>query len=70
MSDSTTTISATPTPIASPGTAAMNGAAHPAAGTALYYVNGDAAGHLLFTNSETVFARAVANCRAHQWGCG
>ncbi|WP_375490484.1 endolytic transglycosylase MltG [uncultured Jatrophihabitans sp.] len=59
-----------PTPIASPGTAAMNGAAHPAAGNALYYVNGDAAGHLVFTNDENVFARAVATCRAHGWGCG
>ena len=48
----------------------MDGAAHPAAGNWLYYVNGDAAGHLFFTNSETAFEHAVAKCRANNWGCG
>ncbi len=48
----------------------MNGAAHPAGGNALYYVNGDAAGHLFFTNSEAAFAKAAAKCRANNWGCG
>lgn len=59
-----------PTPIGNPGAEAMQGAAHPAAGNWLYYVNGDAEGHLYFTNSETDFARAAAKCRANHWGCG
>jgi UPF0755 protein len=59
-----------PTPISNPGTAAMHGAAHPAKGNWLYYVNGDKAGHLYFTNSDAKFARAVARCRSHNWGCG
>jgi UPF0755 protein len=59
-----------PTPIANPGLAAMNGAAHPAGGNALYYVNGDAAGHLFFTNSAAAFGKAAAKCRAEHWGCG
>ena len=33
----------------------MRGAAHPAKGNWLYYVNGDKAGHLFFTNSEAKF---------------
>jgi peptidoglycan lytic transglycosylase G len=59
-----------PTPISNPGTAAMRGAAHPAKGNWLYYVNGDKAGHLYFTNSDTKFAQAVQRCRTHNWGCG
>lgn len=59
-----------PTPVGNPGVAAMNGAAHPVAGAALYYVNGDAQGHLFFTASETEFAKAAAKCRANHWGCG
>jgi UPF0755 protein len=59
-----------PTPIGNPGTEAMDGAAHPAAGNWLYYVNADAQGHLFFTNSEAAFAKAAAKCRANHWGCG
>jgi UPF0755 protein len=59
-----------PTPISNPGADAMDGAAHPAAGNWTYYVNGDAAGHLFFTNSETAFAKAAATCKANHWGCG
>lgn len=59
-----------PTPIGSPGADAMTGAAHPATGNWLYYVNGDQAGHLFFTHSETEFAKAAAKCKANHWGCG
>jgi UPF0755 protein len=59
-----------PTPISNPGTSAMRGAAHPAKGNWLYYVNGDKAGHLYFTNSDAKFAKAVTRCRTHNWGCG
>jgi UPF0755 protein len=59
-----------PTPISNPGAEAMDGAAHPATGNWTYYVNGDADGHLFFTNSETEFQRAVVTCRAKHWGCG
>ena len=43
---------------------------HPAAGNWLYFVNGDAAGHLFFTNSEKAFTAAVAKCVQNHWGCG
>jgi UPF0755 protein len=56
-----------PTPIGNPGEAALNAAAHPAKGDWLYYVNGDAAGHLAFFHSESRFAKAVQKCRAHGW---
>ena len=59
-----------PTPISNPGAPALDAAVHPASGDWLYYVNDDAAGHLFFTNDEAAFARAVAKCRAHNWGCG
>jgi UPF0755 protein len=59
-----------PTPISNPGAAAMSAAAHPAAGNWTFYVNGDAAGHLFFTNSEAAFTRAAARCTANHWGCG
>ena len=59
-----------PTPIGNPGVPALTGASSPAAGDWLYYVNGDAAGHLFFTNSEKAFAKAVATCTANHWGCG
>ena len=59
-----------PTPISNPGAEAMDGAAHPAAGNWVYYVNGDAEGHLFFTKSETEFARMAAKCKANHWGCG
>lgn len=56
-----------PTPIGNPGEAALNAAAHPAKGNWLYYVNGDAAGHLAFFHSERDFEKAVQRCRAHGW---
>ena len=59
-----------PTPISNPGADAMDAAAHPAAGNWLYYVNGDADGHLYFTNSESQFVKAAAKCRQNHWGCG
>jgi UPF0755 protein len=59
-----------PTPISNPGAEAMTGAAHPTAGNWMFYVNGDAAGHLYFTNSETDFQKAVEKCQANHWGCG
>ncbi|MGI8678665.1 MAG: endolytic transglycosylase MltG [Jatrophihabitans sp.] len=59
-----------PTPIGNPGMDAMQAAISPAAGNYLYYVNGDAAGHLFFTNSEAAFAKAAATCRQNHWGCG
>lgn len=59
-----------PTPISNPGAEAMDGAAHPAAGNWMYYVNGDADGHLFFTNNESAFVKAVERCRANHWGCG
>jgi UPF0755 protein len=60
----------TPTPISNPGAEAMDGAAHPAAGNWIYYVNGDKDGHLFFTNSETAFVKAVERCKTNNWGCG
>jgi UPF0755 protein len=59
-----------PTPIGNPGAEAMDGAAHPAAGNWLYYVNADADGHLFFTNSEAAFVKAAAKCKQNHWGCG
>lgn len=59
-----------PTPISNPGAEALTGAADPANGNWLYYVNADAAGHLFFTDSETAFAAAAAKCKAQGWGCG
>ena len=59
-----------PTPIGNPGADAMDGAAHPATGNWLYYVNGDADGHLFFTNSEAAFLKAAATCKRNHWGCG
>jgi UPF0755 protein len=59
-----------PTPISNPGAEAMGGAAHPAAGNWLYYVNGDKEGHLFFTHSEAEFTTAANKCKANHWGCG
>jgi UPF0755 protein len=59
-----------PTPIGNPGADAMDGAAHPASGNWLYYVNGDKEGHLYFTNSEAAFTHAVEVCKTNHWGCG
>ncbi|MCW2495980.1 endolytic transglycosylase MltG [Jatrophihabitans sp.] len=58
-----------PTPIGNPGAAAMNGAVHATPGNWLYYVNGDKAGHLYFTNDPNKFATAVAKCQKNHWGC-
>lgn len=59
-----------PTPISNPGAEAMDGAVHPASGNWLYYVNGDKAGHLYFTNDPAKFQTAVDTCRQNNWGCG
>jgi UPF0755 protein len=58
-----------PTPIGNPGAAAIGGATNPPAGTWLYYVNIDAAGHLGFFTDPAAFATAVALCHAKGWGC-
>ena len=58
-----------PTPINNPGAAAMTAAVKPAPGKWLFYLNGDAAGHLSFFDNETEFAKAVAICHANGWGC-
>lgn len=59
-----------PTPIASPGAEAMQAAVQPSAGNWLYYVNGDKAGNLFFTNDPAKFGQAVDKCKANHWGCG
>jgi UPF0755 protein len=59
-----------PTPIANPGAEAMDAAVHPASGNWLYYVNGNKAGDLYFTNDPDKFATAVEKCKANHWGCG
>jgi UPF0755 protein len=59
-----------PTPISNPGAEAMRAVVHPAKGNWMFYVNGDAEGHLYFTASESDFVKAAARCRAHDWGCG
>lgn len=59
-----------PTPISNPGADAMRAAVHPAKGDWTFYVNGDAAGHLYFTASESDFAKAAQKCRDRDWGCG
>lgn len=58
-----------PTPISNPGADALRATVHPAAGAWLYYVNGDAAGHLFFTASEHAFVKAQQRCHDHNWGC-
>jgi UPF0755 protein len=58
-----------PTPIGNPGEPMLQAAISPAAGDWLYYVNGDSQGHLFFTDSETAFEQAVAQCQANHWGC-
>jgi UPF0755 protein len=56
-----------PTPVSNPGEASMLAALHPAAGNWLYYVVDDAAGHHLFTDSDSVRAQATARCQAAGW---
>ncbi len=46
-----------PTPICNPGKAALDAAAHPSAGTALYYVLVDASGRHAFTDNYQEFLR-------------
>jgi peptidoglycan lytic transglycosylase G len=58
-----------PTPIGNPGRAALAAAIAPTPGNWLYYVNGDADGHLYFTNSPSDFQAAVEKCRQNHWGC-
>lgn len=59
-----------PTPIDNPGESSIKGALNPPAGSWLYYVNGDAAGHLSFFTDESSFLAAAAVCKAKGWGCG
>lgn len=59
-----------PTPIDNPGDNSLKAAVQPAAGSWLFYVNGDAAGHLSFFTDERQFLDAVAACQANGWGCG
>jgi UPF0755 protein len=59
-----------PTPIDNPGNSSLQAAVKPATGTWMYYVNGDAAGHLSFFTDENAFLQAVAACKANGWGCG
>lgn len=58
-----------PGPINSPGTEELTEAAHPEAGNWIYYVNGDAAGHLFFTADENAFFAAAQKCHDEGWGC-
>jgi UPF0755 protein len=53
-----------PTPIASPGLAAIDAALHPTAGNWLYYVLKDRAGHHFFTADADAFNAAAAHCHA------
>jgi UPF0755 protein len=59
-----------PTPIDNPGANSLKAAVQPAAGDWMYYVNGDAAGHLSFFTDEDAFLQAVEKCKANGWGCG
>ncbi len=59
-----------PTPIDNPGESSLKAAVSPAAGSWLYYVNVDAAGHLGFFTDENQFLAAAATCKAKNWGCG
>lgn len=59
-----------PTPIDNPGAEAMDAAVHPAAGTWLFFVNKDKAGHLFFTHDDKAFKRAAEKCVKNHWGCG
>lgn len=59
-----------PTPISNPGEHAMDATINPAQGKWMYYVNGDAEGHLFFTDDEHAFLAAAEKCRENNWGCG
>ncbi len=58
-----------PTPIGNPGAEALNGVGHPVSGDYLYYVNGDAAGHLVFLHTAAEFEKARHKCHVNGWGC-
>ncbi|GAB2462776.1 endolytic transglycosylase MltG [Jatrophihabitans fulvus] len=58
-----------PTPIGNPGSEALDAAVDPPAGNWTYYVNGDAEGHLYFTNSPEKFVKAQLKCYENNWGC-
>lgn len=57
-----------PTPISSPGQAALDAAIHPAPGPWTYYVL-QAPGQHFFTDSPAAFNQAVTRCRAAHLGC-
>jgi UPF0755 protein len=59
-----------PTPIDNPGSSSLQAAVQPATGDWMYYVNGDAAGHLSFFTDENAFLQAAEKCRENGWGCG
>ncbi|WP_157749617.1 endolytic transglycosylase MltG [Jatrophihabitans sp. GAS493] len=62
------TIGLPPTPIDNPGAASLQAAVNPAAGDWTHYVNGDADGHLVFTD-EAGFEAARLACVQNHWGC-
>ena len=57
-----------PTPITNPEADVIRAAVQPAAGNWMYFVNGDAAGHLFFTADADAFDAAAERCRANNWG--
>ncbi|HEX2902298.1 MAG TPA: endolytic transglycosylase MltG [Jatrophihabitans sp.] len=59
-----------PTPIDNPGVASLQAGVNPAPGDWIYYVNGDAAGHLAFFDNEADFQAAAEKCKQNNWGCG
>jgi len=59
-----------PTPIDNPGSSSLQAAVQPATGSWMFYVNGDAAGHLSFFTDENEFLQAAQKCRDNGWGCG
>ncbi len=58
-----------PTAISNPGQPSLEAAASPAAGNWLWYVNGDAQGHLYFASTEAQFVAAQKRCKENHWGC-
>lgn len=58
-----------PTPIASPGRAALEAALNPTPGPWQYYVLADASGRHAFLTTNAEFQRAVAECRQRGLGC-
>ena len=58
-----------PTPIASPGAAAIRAALNPEPGEWLWYVLTDPSGAHTFANTEGEFAEAVQVCRNLDLGC-